>query len=260
MNRLATYTNSVTTVSNIDGTLKFTQPLKFRNGSRRTIKVVEASITSNIPNIVPENASFAISNDDGVTWSDYSMDTGIYTVKLINLAIQDAIEQETWNTDDSDPVFFLRYNTATTKAYIVIDDTKLTSGNFKIDFNFNGSMLYDVLGFTASTTYGTGTTTAPNYAKVNYQGENVCVFLEGVGNISYLNGNNSNEICRIPMNLISQSGNLYRYPSEGVVSPEITVLCSNEIYQIGIKFKTENDEQIKVFDGKVTVVLQISEY
>lgn len=259
MNRLVSYTKRVTTISDFDGDIKLQQPLKFERGSNRKIRIVEASITSNLPNITTENATFAISNDGGGTWNDYTMSVGIYTISLINLAIQDAIEQEGWNTDDSDPVFILRYNTATTQAYIEIDNSKMGAGTFMIDFNYNGSLLYEVLGFEAATTYGTSCG-AVTFAKVNWQGDTVCVNIEGFGPISFLNGAASTEICRIPMDLVSNSGNTYRYPSQGVVSPEVSVICGNEIYNIGIKFRTEDGEQIQAFDGTVYILLQISEY
>jgi hypothetical protein len=258
ISRIFTYTNT-TTNGNLNGSIEFgSTSLNFLTNSVRKIRLIDVNISSSIPNVYSGNNIINVSNDNGSTYETIELDTGVYTVALLNSAINNVINNQLeWSTAD-DPVFQIKYNTATMKCYIEIDDSKLIAGtNFKIDFYTNSTM-YDMLGFEVDTVYSDGITEATNYSKINYQGDVIKIIIMGLGTISYVNGNSTNEICEI--GLTNTTDNIYIYPTQSIVLPEINLSCSNTINNIGIKILSSTNNNMIFFDGRVKITFEIIEY
>jgi hypothetical protein len=186
-------------------------------------------------------------------------------VRLINLAIQDAVAEQLWNTDDSDPCFNLAYNTATMKAYVEIDTTKMSSGTqFAIKMNTSTTTLYDMLGFPSTPIATDGITEATSYAKVDMQGNHIKVNVGGLGTLSFDNGSNSTEICQIPMQLAQSNDNYYRLSNTNISYPQVDIFCSNEVSSLDFTFTNDyNNNQLLALDGRTQtafVIIEIGEY
>lgn len=267
MGRIIAFTSSVSSLGGLDGTNKFTTPLKFSPNTKKYIRLIECSIPTTIPNIINttslNNGKFAVSKnaDDATpTWTTCQIDTGVYSMRSLFLAISDILLNLGYYTDENDPPFDLSYNTATGYAYLIIDSTKLTSGTqLGFDFSLSSSLMYDLLGFsTGATTYITdGTFTGSVFPKMNYQGESCSVRLTNFGNVSILNGSPINELCNIPLSITNST--TYSYPSNGIQTPKIYIDCPDSISEFDVLFKTSNNSQMLFYDGKCKVFFEIIE-
>ena len=262
MSRILSYSKNVTELSSMDGSIYLDNPLSLNGNTPLYLKLIKFSISSYIPNVYNyggvNNALVRCSKDNGVTWDVIQLSDGVYTIPLINSAIQSAIS--TYWTDPSDPGFFLRYNTATYQTYISIDSSKLAvPSQFCIDFNYNNSRMYELLGFITVKSFNTdGNHIASDFAKIDWFGNNISVQLNGFGPISILNGKSSLEICNVPLST-AQVTNEYVYPLSGLVSPWIIINSLTNLAQYSVKFVGEQNGQVLVLQGSVNLIFELSQ-
>lgn len=262
MSRILSYQKTVETISSMDGATILTNPLSLNRNKPLYIRLIKFSISSYIPNVYNYNGTnnglLRTSKDGGATWDIIQLPMGVYSIPLIQAAIQDVIS--TYWADPSDQGFFLRYNSATFQTYIEIDSTKLAvAGQFCIDFGYSTSLIYELLGFTGTKLFNTdGLNTAPSYAKLDWFGNNISVLLNGVGSISIKNGVSTNEFCVVPLSS-SENENEYVYPMSGIVSPWIIINSLDSLSQFSVKFVGESNQPIYVFQGSVNLIFEISQ-
>jgi hypothetical protein len=103
-----------------------------------------------------------------------TMPDGVYSVELINAFIQSQLEQEGHADPHADPPWTaleLYANNATGNAVMVINET--ASLTFEVQFDYNGSLLYQTLGMPQGII--TETVVGPNY--IDIYGDNSTFFV-----------------------------------------------------------------------------------
>jgi hypothetical protein len=223
-------------------------------------------MTYQMPNVYnidgKNNGLVRVTNDGGGTWTSIQLPVGIYTIPLIQEAINQTIGP-TWYTSMADPAILIQYNLATNIAYIILDSTKLAVGT-QIGIDFSQSLIHQLLGFSAVQTFITdGVFSASEYAQLDWFGNNVSIVLNGFGALSIKNGVLSNEIVSVPLSS-SNVNNEYVYPSAGIVSPYITLsrpltnLSSYDVNFYGSRVDTNGvPYPIYVMEGLVEVVVEL---
>jgi hypothetical protein len=260
MSKILTYKNKITTLDEMGDIVHMERALNMNPNTQKKIKLSQIIIPTNIPNIYSygdiNTTIVKTSKDNGANWDTITLPTGIYTVSLINYAINNAI-MSYW-TDSTDSGFILRYNTATMICYVDIDSTKLTvASQFQIDFS--ASDIGELLGFTTTTTIDSdGITSADTYAKVNWFGDNISVELDVGAMLSCVNGVNTKEIASIPLST-STVGNSYIYPPNGIEMPWINIGNINRFNEYTIKFKSIDGKDVLAFDGEVIFIFELQE-
>jgi len=272
MSRILTYSKTLTSIGSPDGEVNLDNPLRMNPNTPKGLRLCKFSINSQIPNVINwggvNNGLLRVSPDNGVNWTNIQLTNGIYSISLINSAIQSVIS--TWWTLSTDPGLIIRSNTATQEIYLWLDQTKLAVVNtILVDFNptVGGvtSVMYQLLGFAATTTYtSTGAVggdifTAPSYARMDWFGNNISVRLKGFGNISISNGSSSNELCQVPLS-VSTVSNEYLYPVQGLVSPWILVNALDNLSKYAFEFRSETGQIVPLLEGSVNIVLELREY
>lgn len=261
--RLLSYSTSVTALGTFDGTVNFDTPLRVNSSRPHTFKVVRASITSNLPNVYNygsvNNGLIRVSNDGGSTWTTIQLTDGVYSVNSLNNAINDVIS--VWMTSSSDSAFILRANTVINKCYIIIDSTKLSVGiQFAIDFGDTISLAYDLLGFVATQNFNTdGTHTGDAFPKLDYQGNNVKIFVNGFGPLAIEEGESTKLACTIPLSTSSVL-NEYVYGQNGEVPFEVPCKVSDPLTTYSIEVRGDNSNTIVGYDGKLNLQFLLTEY
>lgn len=263
MSRILQYSKSVDSIGNLDGDTTLINPLRMNPNKPKAIRLISARISSYIPNVYNvgsvNNGLVRCSKDDGVQWDVIQLTDGVYTIPLINAAIQQAIS--TYWTDSADPGFYLRYNSATFQVYVDIDSTKLAvADQFQIDFNYSDSLMYELLGFTTTTLIDSdGLTTAESYAQLDWFGNDISVQMYGFGNLTILNGTPQNEFFSIPLST-SQVNNEYVYPIEGIRSPWILIDNKDNLQKFSVKLVgSRESRQVIVLEGKFTLSFELAD-
>ena len=263
MSRILSYTNSVDDIGSLDGEVRFDNPLSMNNNRLKAVRLVSFSVSSYIPNVYNvggiNNGLLRTQKDDGVTWDVIQLTDGVYTIPVIQAAILNAIS--TYWTDDTDPGFALRYNSATFEVYVDIDSTKLAvAGQFQIDFKPTGSLMYELLGFTTTTLFDTdGLHTADAYAQLDWFGNDISVQLFGLGNLTIVNGSPTNEFFSVPLSA-TKVNNEYVFPTAGIRMPWILIGGRDNLQKFSVKLVgSRNNRQIIVLEGKVNLVFELRE-
>lgn len=261
MSRVLNYYKALTEIDNFDGDVQITPALQLDARKAHTLQVISANLTSNLPNVYSygdiNNGLVTIGN--GITTIDIQLPVGVYSVQNIQNAIND--QAASWYTDSTDPAFILRANPVVNLCYIIIDSTKLSVGTqFSIDFGANSSLMYELLGFVDTKSFSTdGTFTASDYAKIDWFGNMVHVYISGFGSLSITNGVSS-EIA-LSLNLATaEVTNLYAYPGgSGVHPPTVPIRVSSFLNGFSVKFVGDRGRQIVGFDGPAYIQFQIRE-
>lgn len=259
---ILSYQNTYDSLTKASATVTLATSLSFADNQQLYIRLIKASISSNIPNIYTvssqnlNNGLLAVSRDADEatpTWTNIQLPNGVYSVQYINAAINSAISD--WWADASDHGIYLSYNYATQLVYIELDSTKLASGS-QLGIDFSLSDISTLLGFTDETTQQIitdGLSTATSYAKLDFIGNTISVQLNGFGPLSIKNGIPSNELCTIPL-ATSTVTNEYLYPSNGIITPLIPL--QNRILNLStytIQFKgSRQDSDDKYYDIYIT--------
>jgi hypothetical protein len=256
------FTNNTSELGSIDGEVVMNQAIKLNPNTKKMIRLDQLTMTSQLPNIYNFNGVntglLRTSKDDGVSWDIIQLNDGIYTVSLIQAAILSVITSY-W-TDSNDPGFAIRYNTATQIVYIEIDSSKLAVvDQFQIDIAPTGSSMNELLGFSSTTLFDTdGLHDADLYAQLDWFGNNVSVQLEGFGSISFLNGQQSNQLCSVPLSS-SIVNNEYVFPTAGIISPWILIRAENQISKYSIKLVGSSGRNMIFLQGSISLSLELRE-
>lgn len=280
MSRVLTYSKTVDVtdkaIGSLDGEVIISPPLKMNPNRIQAIRLIQLSITSNIPNIYKDttsgfdNTTLRVSKDDGANWDVIELTQGIYTIPLLSMAINHALAELEYVTDADETLLCpLRYNSATYECYVDITSTELKDYvegmQFCIDFsNNNTSTLYDLIGFTTTKSFDSdGIHTADSYAKVDLWGNSILCNLNLGSPLLVVNGSQTNQLCRIPMSGSGGSitSNEYTYPNN-FVSPWIIITSRSELTRFSVTFTGSRDptKQLLFTEGEVDLRFQIREY
>lgn len=257
--RALQYSKKVGTTDILDGTVYLNPPLQADSRLQHTVKIVDIQIPSRIPNIFnfggTNTGLVRVSN--GTTTINIQLDDGVYSATSLSNAINSVIE--TWYSDITNPAFTIEANTTVSKLYITIDSSKLNvAGQFTINFNYNNSKMYELLGFSAVKEFTTdGIFTSDVYPKMNYFGDSIECQIGGFGSLMLKNGAPSEQIATIP--IIRTTSNAYYYPSNGLIPPEIPCRVGSSVNSFTVKF-IGRDKQCIAYDGDVIVNFVITEY
>jgi len=259
------YQKTITSIGLLDGETLQSNPLRSNINRPHYLRLIQVGFDSQIPNIYNyggiNTGLVHVSKDDGATWDVIQIPDGVYTIALINSAIQSSIS--TYWTDASDPGLFIRYNTATQMVYVEMDESKLAvASHIKIDFKPTGSSLYELLGFVTTTTFAsTGATpdlfTASHYAKINWFGNTVSVRLKGFGNLCYSNGSPIEEICLVPLSSAKVT-NEYLYPTAGIRMPWIRINSMDNIQKFSVEL-WGGTKHLLLLEGSINLSFEIRE-
>jgi hypothetical protein len=267
---ILSYNKSLSTFGSPNGTVTLDYPLRWTNKGNtiQKIRLIKATISDRMPNIYSQGTTFnnglvRVTNDGGLTWTPIQLQNGVYTIPLIQEAINQTIGP-TYYTSMSDPGILIQYNLSTNIVYIIIDSSKLAVGT-QIGIDFSQSLIYQLLGFVTTKTFITdGTHSASNYAQLDWFGNSVSVVLTGFGPISIKNGALSNELVSIPLSA-SNVNNEYIYPTAGIISPiiplsrPISELRNFDVTFLGSRVDSNGVQYpIYILDGMVEIVLELS--
>jgi hypothetical protein len=263
MSRVLSFKSSTSTIGTLDGTTYLTNPLNMNPNNQKAIRLVQLSIDSDIPNVYnyggENNGLVRTSKDDGVTWDVIQLSNGVYTVSQIEAAILASITAY-W-TDPTDPGFTLRANSVTQQCYVIIDSTKLAvADQFRIDFKYLTSLMYELLGFVTTTAFSVdGTYTGSQYPRLDWFGNSIVVNLIGFGYISIYNGSSGYEFARIPLSA-AQINNEYIYPLQGIQTPWIIIDNLSYLQKFTIELKGDyNNKSIYCLEGAFALTFEIKE-
>jgi len=179
-------------------------------GSQVYISLISCTFSSTIPNVfnytapqggVPfafNNSVIGVSRDGGATWLAINLPNGVYTIPIINAAINDATITAGWWTPAVPQTtgFTLSYNLSTSIPYISIDSTLLAAPGvqFGVDFAYQGSTMWTTLGFStaaASKIIINGLSSSQNQGQLDTYGSSVHIHLQGFGALGVLNSSQS---------------------------------------------------------------------
>jgi len=206
--RNITYTRSINpalkTLQKADGTDTFSRPLTFNDNSRRYLRLLSASIPSNIPNIISQydNNSFGIALTDMyfnvIHSTTIVLADGIYTPSSLNDAINNWLNQ--YYIDTTDRGFQLRENSTLQRCYFEINMAKFNPllNAEGIRFNFTSGDFATVIGFDkTNTVYANGLHVGTMTPLFDYFGTKVNIILRGFGDLSVINGDSSEYLTAI---------------------------------------------------------------
>jgi hypothetical protein len=265
---ILSFSRSVTGLGRCDGNVQIAPAINIPvNRSDRSIRVLSASVSSNIPNVFTtndfSNARCNVSRDDGASWKTVVLPNGIYSVAQLSAAINSACAEDAWWTDASDAGFTIGVNLVTDYLWMRVDSTKLAvAGQLRIDFA--ESSMNELTGFMVPHAFIVdGLYSANAAAQMDWFGNRVSVLVSGFGAISYKNNDESYEICTIPLSS-SATVNEYLFPLEGTVSPHIRATgISNTVRSYGVSFigsrlnADGSPRQLYIFDGDVSLYLEL---
>jgi hypothetical protein len=246
-----------------DTTVRLDQSLKFNNNqTKKTFKVIDGYISSAIPNVYKygtwDNTVIHVSNDAFVADDQtITLEAGIYSANDIANAINASVSSLYSYIDTTDPPLQIYTNEVVSKCYLVIDSTKMSSGQFAIDLG--QSDIATTLGFSATTLFDTnGTHEGDVLAQFDTIGNLLNVKIEGIGNTSITNSSSTNDIAVV--DLTQTTSNVYRI-STSFSNNEFTIEPPREIASYKLTFTgSRSDRQVVWKEGEVDIIAMISEY
>ena len=203
---------------NGDGEVILSQPLRFKQNSKKYIRLITASIPANIPNITPQynNNTLSFTLIEGIhTRGPYiiNLSTGIYTYLSLQGAINSAIKLKMSELgvsvipDLSNPPIKLYPNNTLQKMYIEYNPTLMCPPvepvepptepaeplKYVLSLNLGISKIHEILGFNPNVILTSivdqGIVWNGTYvAQFDYFGTRCDVHVKGVGPISVVNG------------------------------------------------------------------------
>jgi hypothetical protein len=200
------------------------------------------------------NGIIKVSRDGGANWTSIQLENGVYSVNQISQAVYTAVSSG-W-IDAADPGILIRSNSALQRCYIILDTTKSGVPNTQLAIDLSGSLIYQVLGFSATKLFDTdGTKTGDVYPQINYIGNKLSVELLGFGYLSTKNGGNSNEFFQV--NLATSSvTNLYTFPSSE--QPYIKCTPQYQISNYGIRIVGSNSQRpVYILEGEISLTFEL---
>ena len=259
-----TFFNTGTTIYGPNGSVDFYPIIPLNRNKKYKMRMLKAAISVNIPNVYnfngTNNGLLRVSNDGGVTWTNIQLENGIYSVAYINDAIVSTlVETLGWCTKDN-PCFSLEANLATQKLYISIDSTQLISGTaFAIDFSV--SDIYTLLGCVTTKTFTSDTsiTTFSDFPKIDYWGNSINIYIDGIGSISNYNGKQSSLLYILNAIKYNENQNEYVSGLDGSICSPFLIDVSGSLSRISFRFTGTTGQPIYLLNGDTTVQLELSE-
>jgi len=220
------YNGGAGTVGPLDASINLDVPLNL-SGRNQYVRLISCSFSSNIPNIYTygtyTNQVIGVSRDNGATMLAITLPAGVYSIAMINAAIESATTAAGWWLPAPAVCgIVLQYNTATEIPYVSLDSTQLAvPGQLVINFAYTPpggvqSQLWINLGFASAAAAviavdGLSSATLP--AQMDPFTSDIHLFLDGFGNLGVYNNRPGNLFA--VMSLISESGttpNSYIFP------------------------------------------------
>lgn len=264
--RQITYYKNIDSISSGEETVLLSQSLQFTSqSSRKKLKLVAGTVSRSIPNIFnyngENNGLIAVKRNKDDDWTEIQLENGIYDISDISNAINKTISDTLkWYTDSTEPAFKIYSNTVVQKCYIIIDSSKLATGGsqFCVKFNYNNSKLYKVLGFNKTSEFSTdGMHEGSDIAQVDYFGNLISIRLYGLGTLSVLNDNVSNEIATIDMNTDSNS-NCYKIDTTSMFPVDISPPYEIKSYSVEL-VGSRDEKHILFMEGEIKLTFQLIE-
>ena len=267
---ILTATKQISSITTPDTTVELSMPLTFSNNSRQYVRLIKASISARLPNIYSLGTTFnngliRISNDGGVNWQSVQLPNGVYTVSMIEAALNSVAAGLGWWISDSDPGIFIRFNLSTHFVYFTLNSTKMAAGQLGIDLS--QSRIDEVLGFNAvgnQTFIVDGVATADSPAEIDWFGNNLSLRLIGFSHLSIKDGQRSEEIASIPITS-AMAGNEIVYPINGINCPMIPLQSTiKQLNSYGIQVKgsridtiTGAPRDVYILDGVIDISFEL---
>jgi hypothetical protein len=252
--KVLTFKKQSTGLSTGDTNVSLDSSIIFKDSrTKKQLRILNGYVSTAIPNIFNyggiNTGLIGLSNDGGVNWTTIQLENGIYKVSQINNAINATIAS--WMTNPSESAFNLYSNSALGKTFIVLDSSKLVVGQIAVDFGVVGSSINTLLGFTNPDSFLVdGTYEADAYPQMDYYGNILSIRIQGLGNLSVVNGSTSNEVATI--DLTSSLSNLYKIETIDFwydIFP-VTQINSYKIEFVGSRNRsilwTEHDTQLTI--------------
>lgn len=206
-----------------DGEVTLSETLYFNNG-KYALKVCQITLSPEIPNIYKhdgvDTTTFLISNNGWVTNHKVVLPQGNYTIQEINEAIKNILITLNWynpgtpNVIDKPPIQ-IGLDSTSGKVYLRIASASSSTGF--IGINFGISNIGHLLGFLDPYQFSiSGLYLADSYPLVDYQGSSISV-KSSFQKTKMVNGQYSNELCRIP--IPPSDGTEILYPTGGIIPP-----------------------------------------
>ena len=264
--RQITYYKNINSISSGDDKIILSQSLQFSSQtSRKKLKLVAGTVSRSIPNIFnydgENNGLIAVKRNIADDWTEIQLDNGIYDVADISDAINKTISDTlNWYSDANNPAFKIHSNSVLQKCYIVVDSSKLSAGGsqFCVKFDYKNSKLYKLLGFNKICEFTTdGMHEGSDIAQVDYFGNLISIRLYGLGTLSVLNDNVSNEIATIDMNSDSNS-NCYKIDTTSMFPVDISPPYDIKSYSIEL-VGSRNEKHIIFLEGEIKLTFQLIE-
>jgi len=223
------------------GIISMRQPIMMDPNRKKAYRVISIIMSPEIPNIYSyngfNNTTVNISKDGGATWITVQFKAGIYTIQMIQDAINNAASQVNWWINNNDPGFIVAYNPATTLVYTQLDSSKLLGGG-QLAINYTVSSFYQMLGYTllSGIILIDGLSTASNPPQLDVQSTYIEIKMSCILGTRWVNGQISNAICRVPINSSGGVEIIYPSGSTGFISPIVQASIPSTIESFSINF------------------------
>ena len=262
-------TTDATTGSNFglrSGTVVQRQPLYLDPNKRKAFRIIRVRMSSEMPNVYNyggiNTTKIKMTKDGGVTWDTCLLSPGVYTVSMLNEAINNVGTQAGYWADDTQPGFDLNYNPATDLVYITVDSTKLAVANqLGIDFSSGGtSLMYQMLGYTLAnaiivtdSSTGVSATLPP---QLDWQGTYVDFYISCIQNTRWVAGQLSSVVCRVP--ITSESDEIvWPASNTGMISPIIPAAIPSVIQSWDVRMINGRGREAVWLFGTVAIETEI---
>lgn len=266
MSLLLDYNRSTDATTGLDfgtrnGSVTLRQPIYLDANKRKMFRILRVMMSPEIPNVYNnggiDTTKINLSNDDGATWVTCLLKTGVYTIGMLNDAINNVAELQNWWKTAGDFGYELNYNPATKMVYVKLDSSKLSVGT-QLAIDFGVSQVGQMLGFSATNdTFKTDAVhTADLVPKLDWQGQYVEVFCSIIQGVRWVNGQISSALCRIP---ISASASEIIWPSanNGMISPLIPASIPSAIQSFDFTIKNAYGRDCIFLYGGVSIEMEI---
>ncbi len=275
------YRNLLASLGSGDGQVELASAIPWGTTTKRYLQLCQVNMSkyvANVLNIGPSttpSCPFAWNNtrirwtsDSGATWINIDLPAGCYTLDNVQQAI--VAGSYTLHTNPGNPAFFLGANTATGRPYVVINYLLSTVGTNTLGLDFSSDTsspnIAEFLGFNtapgAATFITNGVYNSVTRAQLNLVGDSISVMLTGFGTLGNVGGQQTHELCTVPMIAFSPTANEFVHPLVPFQLPPIMVDAAAQIKSYTVSFvgsSTRNGQPWPVFfmEGQVNVVFSL---
>ena len=227
---------------NSDFTTKYSPPISSDESKQCEAALLSIDLFNSIPNITNSNNVLRYSKDDGISWVNIELDTGLYELSAINNEIQRlmALNGDYDNSADNPYYITITANLSELKSIVHI-----SQDSYKIDFSVPNS-IGSVLGFTTKI-IGEGYYESPNIVNI-IQVNSILVNLE-INSGSYMNGSASPTIYSLYPN-VSPGYKIVERPCPSLVFYPVS---NNKINSMRVLLTDQDNDSIDLRGEQITV-------